>query len=175
MKNTARVIITKKCNRTCHYCCNEKDGTFDDSINLNSIAGLAGYSSVVISGGEPMLYWERVIAFAKAIREAYPHTMIYLQSATCTKYTDEVLQHVDGITYTVHEEASLRDAAMFASMQDLAMRYASEKNFRLNVHDDCPQYLSICPKAWGEVRFFHHRDECPVPANETLFTMNFEV
>lgn len=175
MKDTARIVITKKCNRTCHYCCNEKPGTFDGSINLNSISELAGYSTVVISGGEPMLYWERVITFCQNIREAYPKMKIYLQSATCTKYTDEVLQYVDGITYTVHEEASLKDAAMFSSMQDLAMRYASEKAFRLNVHDDCPQYLSICPKAWREVRFFHHKDECPVPSNETLFNLNFEV
>lgn len=170
---TARILITTKCNRTCHYCCNEKDAGLDDAVFMESLEELDAYDAVVISGGEPMLYPKRLRELAKMIkgRRDIP---IYLQSATCTKYTDDVLQYLDGITYTVHEEAALRDVTLFQNMQDLAMRY-TDKTFRLNVHDNCKQYLPICANAWHEIRFFHHKDVCPVPANETLFVLNFEV
>lgn len=170
---TARILITTKCNRTCHYCCNEKDAGLDDAVFMEGIEELGAYDAVVISGGEPMLYPKRLREFAKMVKARFD-IPIYLQSATCTKYTDDVLQYLDGITYTVHEEAALRDVTLFQNMQDLAMRY-TDKTFRLNVHDNCKQYLPICANAWKEIRFFHHKDVSPVPANETLFVLNFEV
>jgi len=170
---TARILITTKCNRTCHYCCNEKDSGLDGALLLESFDTLNDFDAIVISGGEPMLYPGRIIEFIKQIPDR-ADIKVYLQSATHTKYSDEVMQYLDGITYTVHEEASLKDVVMFQNMQDMAMRY-TDKNFRLNVHDNCKQYLPICPNSWGEIRFFHHKDECPIPDNETLFILNFDV
>jgi organic radical activating enzyme len=119
---TARILLSAKCNRTCHYCCNEQDGTLDDAVPLHNLDILQNYKSVCITGGEPMMYPDRVIALANAIK-AVKDMPIYMYSATYTKRTEDVLQSLDGITFTMHEEASLKDVVGFDNIQELAHKY----------------------------------------------------
>lgn len=165
---TARILITKVCNRTCHYCCNEQvDTVVDSAIPVTNLDFVSQFEAVVISGGEPMLYPDKVIAMAREIK-AMKNIPIYMYSATFTKYTEAVLQHIDGITFTVHQEANVKEVVGFNGIQKLAAAYPGKK-FRLTVHDECQMPLDIVARVWSRINFFHHKDFCPLPVNETLF------
>lgn len=165
---TARIIINKKCNRSCHYCCNEQDNTVvDGAVPFTHIGIMHQFEAAVITGGEPMLFPHLVKSFVQQIK-ALKNVPIYMYSATFTKYTEEILQFLDGITFTVHQEANVKDVLGFEKIQELAAAYPG-KQFRLVVHDECPLPLPIVPNVWSRVTFFHHKDFCPLPTNETLF------
>ena len=60
----ARVIVTKKCNRKCKGCCNERLGLIDKV----SFEDLFKYEEICITGGEPMLMSERVVEMIHRLR-----------------------------------------------------------------------------------------------------------
>lgn len=171
LPKTARVILTPKCNKACHYCCNEKPSSdFHSAIQLQDTYELAQFSGMVITGGEPMLYWRNIIALAQGARKANSSMRIYLQTAQFTKHTKDVLEYVDGITFTIHEEATEKDGTELCKFQALITQFPG-KSFRLNVHVNCKTAVAIMPNLWKEVRFFHHKDDCPIPINEVLFKL----
>ena len=63
-----RLLFTKDCNRNCPGCCN-KDWDLD---SLPVCTDFTPYDLVMITGGEPMLYPERLLHLIRRIREENP-------------------------------------------------------------------------------------------------------
>jgi molybdenum cofactor biosynthesis enzyme MoaA len=61
-KDTLRVLISWKCNLKCSYCCNDTLPEIRASIRPTTLEELdfALYNVVCISGGEPLLFLDRV-------------------------------------------------------------------------------------------------------------------
>ena len=104
MKKTARVIVTMVCNRNCPGCCNE---AISKVASISDISILSDYEEVVITGGEPMINPHTLLRFIKALRKQNKRQKIYLYTA-CLTMDDHptILKYLDGITVTVHAEAT---------------------------------------------------------------------
>jgi len=68
MNNKARVLITQDCNRNCPNCCAEYS-TIMSTMCPCKVEDMANYDELLITGGEPMLYPEKVMAFIKKSKE----------------------------------------------------------------------------------------------------------
>lgn len=174
MNKTARILLTLKCNRSCYYCCNEKSGTSETLAGAIPVeiydTSFQQFDSVVISGGEPLLFPSKVKQLASHIKNN-ADIPIFLQTALFTKHLPEIMQLIDGVTFTIHQQTKPKDVNRFMEIQELAKSMPG-KSFRLNVHYGFEGgIIPIQPTAWKEIRFFHHRDHCPLPLNETLFTL----
>lgn len=77
----ARVIVTKKCNRKCKGCCNERLGLIDKV----SFEDLFKYEEICITGGEPMLMSERVVEMIHRLRLQGYTGKIWLYTASSRK------------------------------------------------------------------------------------------
>ena len=72
MIDTLRVLVDWKCNLKCSYCCNEQERFRKDikPVRLDDI-DFAKYKTVCISGGEPLLFPDRIYAVCQRVpREA---------------------------------------------------------------------------------------------------------
>ena len=119
---------------------------------LTSVKQLQGYENLVISGGEPMLFPDRVINLAKVLHKAAPQAKIFLYTAfnRNNKDIERVLPHIDGINYTVHTDSE-QDAAQFQGFQALASRW-KDKAFRLYVEKPIADKLVIIPGVWERIK-----------------------
>lgn len=81
MKDTARILITTKCNYSCEYCCNNQY-QFNKKFfqcSLNEV-GFSKYENICITGGELLLDMS-------LIRNLYP----YIKDKTNILYSNGVL------------------------------------------------------------------------------------
>lgn len=154
MKKTARVIITSKCDRKCPGCCNSKLDYTSLAKVIGGITALKDYEEVVITGGEPMINPAQLYTVIKMLRKQNKRQKIYLYTA-CLTMDDHpvILKHLDGITVTVHAEATDEDIRNLKYMssnlydEDLDMRLFIDKR----VYDRY-DLSNICMKTWDVVR-----------------------
>lgn len=62
MKETARVIVTYRCDRHCPGCCNTQP---QDVKTIHLIEELKDYEEIVVTGGEPLLEPELLIFLSR--------------------------------------------------------------------------------------------------------------
>jgi len=166
----ARVLITEKCNRNCSYCVNNYDAIQKQMKPLDNIEELYEYDEVCITGGEPTLVIDDVLAFIARIRDKVK--TIYLYTAQWNPRLAEVVKLVDGIHYTLHENAVAYDINGFLNFQDMVAKYP-EKSFRLGISPDVEIPVSIFPNRWKRVEvrtWLSESDDC-ICVGETLFRM----
>ena len=105
-RNKARIKITLRCDKSCPYCIN-KDAEYRKKwkeIDRPDEVQWSQYRSIIISGGEPTLYWDRLRTVAYGLR-SITTCPIYLQTngAHLTKnLIRRIDDHIDGIGYSVH-------------------------------------------------------------------------
>jgi len=65
--DTLRLLVDWKCNLKCPYCCNEQERFRKDIKPITSLSEInwSKYKFVCISGGEPLLFIDRVIEATK--------------------------------------------------------------------------------------------------------------
>ena len=70
MKDTLRILVDWKCNLKCAYCCNEQEHSRLQftSTNLYTI-DFSKYSTICISGGEPLMFLRRVAEICRRVRD----------------------------------------------------------------------------------------------------------
>jgi len=171
-KKTLRLIYTPKCNRSCPGCCN-KDF---DLPNLPSPTHFK-YDEIFITGGEPMLFYKELVGFIKAIRFV-SDAKIYVYTAFCSDASllIKLLDIVDGITLTLHEE---RDWGMFQQFE-FVTRERPEifegKSMRLNIFNEVAPdeslnmffFMNKTEERWKVKRNIEWIVNCPLPPNEVL-------
>lgn len=167
-KTTARVIVTYKCNRSCPGCCN---GHGNNVRKIENIQELLEYKEIVITGGEPMLIKEKLLHFLLQLRNMEFKGKIYMYTAFWNPgiYSNEVLQALDGITFTIHAEADETDTIMWKRLSE---NLRLVKNSRLFI-DERVLDKFVNPNArrihlWDEVRKFEWKDECKPAEHEEL-------
>lgn len=172
MKKTLRLIYSPVCNRSCPGCCN-KDF---DLPNLPRPTHF-NYEEIFITGGEPLLFYDEIVGFIKAIR-LVSDAKIYVYTAKCddASMLIELLDIVDGITLTLHD---VRDWGMFQQFSFVTREHPEifeGKSMRLNIFDEVASDESL------DMYFFTHKTEetwrvkknikwipnCPLPPNEVL-------
>jgi pyruvate-formate lyase-activating enzyme len=125
--------MTQECNRSCVGCCN-KDWDLDA---LPKCYNYAGYDEILITGGEPMLYPERVKKIVKEIRAENSTAKIYMYTAQSIDWSTfiELLTVLDGITLTLHTQADVVPFLRLNEQLNTRWPITITKSLRLNVFD----------------------------------------
>jgi hypothetical protein len=167
----ARVITTFDCGRNCSYCCNKYQTLISQGREIDDIVDVMQYDQIILTGGEPMLYPERIIDICKRLREWDYKGPIWLYSAKYVPMMWEVMQHVDGLHFTMHTD-SAADMDGFNLVQTLASTYR-DKSFRLYISPSIVRAMTIYPFLWKrvEVKPWIPEGKCPLPLGEELFIL----
>lgn len=165
MKDTARVMISPKCNKACSYCCNEQPGVLEKFTPITDLQILSKYKNVCITGGEPMLFPDKVISVAAYARNM--DLMVYLYTAQYTSKMYEIIKWLDGITYTVHAGANAKEVKDFYDMEDVLKIGSFGCNSRRLLKDPDVE-LKIGP-VWTETEIAAWKEQCDIPENEDFY------
>jgi hypothetical protein len=159
-----RLLVTKKCNRTCPGCCN-KDWDLD---NLPICDSFDGYKEVILTGGEPMLNPNNLIYLIKEIRkESQAPIYLYTAKVDNIQRALSILFFIDGITVTIHEETDWDSVAEFNRLLPTNCR----KSLRLNVFKECnlPSYDEFYK--WKVKDSIEWIENCPLPTDEVFMKL----
>lgn len=166
-----RLLVTTDCPNHCPMCCNNQFN-FD---NLERVKDF-DYDEIIITGGEPLLFYDAVINLIDAIKisnsilypeEKVPKFYIY---TSITKVTPvlAVLPYVDGIVVTPHNKSDVASFEYLNKVVKIFNEYHSnEISFRLNLFKNIKDML---PKDI-DLSLWHVKDmewikDCPVPKGE---------
>jgi hypothetical protein len=135
------------------------------------------YKELNITGGEPMLFPQELLAFLHkfyaAADSAFKHT-VYLYTAECRdlEMFMRVLNHVDGITLTLHNQG---DVAPFEHLNNmLNKRGPYHKSLRLSVFGDITLPDKPYP-LWNIQMGRVYLDECALPEDDLkVMRWNYE-
>lgn len=178
--DTARVIITQKCNRSCHYCCNTPE-MIDSATKIPDLSSLAEFDTICVTGGEPMLQPARTLQIIKELRKQQPNRTgsigrkIYLYTAFATIDILTMLDEgLDGVHYTLHYDAGDDEIERMLTIQSLGILCGSriDKTFRLYIDPCIKLSVAIRPYAWSRVEVKPWLDGSPLPPHEKLFVLD---
>jgi pyruvate formate-lyase activating enzyme-like uncharacterized protein len=155
-----RLLITEDCNRNCEGCCN-KDW---DLENLPIATNLNGYEEVLITGGEPMLYPDRVVGIARLITDPDTDIFMYTSKIDVPEDVMYVLRYIDGITVTLHEP---EDAKLIVPLDRMIKSWREAPfSLRLNVFKGIEVPKLLCN--WQFKPDIEWIPNCPLPEGEVF-------
>lgn len=160
-----RLLLWPDCNRSCSGCCNK---SWDLSA-LPICTDYTGYDEILLTGGEPMLYPDRLITAAQQIRQTSAAPLyVYTAKTDDIPAFRRVLKEVQGMCVTLHGPA---DLAPFTALYE-SLRMApvfGHKSLRLNIFksvgwrwEDRPFY------GWHLKPDMEWITNCPLPADEVF-------
>uniref|UniRef100_A0A6H2A3H0 Putative iron-sulfur binding domain containing protein n=1 Tax=viral metagenome TaxID=1070528 RepID=A0A6H2A3H0_9ZZZZ len=157
-----RLIIFKECNKSCIGCCN-KDW---DLKNLPIETDFSQYDEILLTGGEPMLVPLSIIRTIKRIRHANKTAKIYLYTAKTYPPLDllSVLNFLDGITVTLHEQWDVEEFRFF---NNIITGSEITKSFRLNIFKGI-DIKNLNLSKWIIKNNMTWIKNCPLPKGEVL-------
>ena len=102
IKDTLRLILFEDCNRKCPGCCN-KDF---DIKNLPVENNFSKYKTIILTGGEPMLYPHIVAKTITKIRQQNKTCKIIMYTAKpdIPAFFLAILVKLNGVTVTLHNQ-----------------------------------------------------------------------
>jgi len=141
---TCRLIFTEKYNRESFYRFSDTYELPYDHRPFNDYKSwkwsmVNDYKVLCVSGGEPMLFPQELIAFIKRFHGANKwdeNTIMYLYTAKCDdlEMFMRVLDLFDGVTLTLHNQ---NDIASFEHLNNLLnLKGPYNKSCRLNIFGD---------------------------------------
>jgi hypothetical protein len=143
-----RLLLTPKCDRNCAGCCN-KDWNLKE---LPKVGSFSGYTEILLTGGEPMLFPDLVYSVVSKIRMQNGTAKIYLYTARLSAPLKLLLlmDVLDGVTITLHEQ---KDAVAFDRFDKLLTEffpdYMLTKSLRLNVFQEVTMTMNILMKTYS--------------------------
>lgn len=168
MTETARLIVTYDCDRNCPGCCN-KTGKVK-AREIYSVKALGRYKEVVITGGEPFLYPRKLLKFIKQLKKVNRHCKVYIYTACLRlEYYDKILNLVDGVTVTLHAEATDDDIRNLKYMSENL--WGEPIDMRLFIDTrvyDRYDLRNIKMETWDVVRKLEWKEDCKPEDNEEL-------
>jgi hypothetical protein len=168
-KDTLRLIVTYICNRSCPGCCNKNYPGY-----LTPEVKGFDYGTILITGGEPMLFPKQLFELTDVIRSMSDATLILYSahSESILKHLDEVTMAFDGITLTLHEESDVRPYMRLNS--ELKQRDFLNMSLRLNIFKEANvDYNFTDTEIWKVKKgmVWLPPEECPVPDDEELLRL----
>ncbi len=156
-----RLLLLTECNRACPGCCNN-DWDLDA---LEVETDFTKYDSIMITGGEPMLYPEHLLHVVSMIREqTIAPIYVYTAKVDDTYMAMKVLDAVDGMTITLHEQA---DVQPFMEFNSFLPEYFEYKSLRLNVFRSV-WFFGLYSDYWQIKENIEWVEDCPLPAGEVF-------
>ena len=153
-----RLLVTAHCDRTCKGCCNK-------DFNLPALPVCEEYSPfsmVILTGGEPMLYPQRLRDLIRDVRAATQAPIIlYTAYAHNPFLLRDMLKLVDGMTLTLHTR---KDVFAFLVFNELC-KDVQGKSLRLNVFRGIPLPEGDYSK-WLIKKDMQWIKDCPLPKDE---------
>lgn len=157
-----RLLITEDCHRNCKDCCN-KDW---DLKNLPVEHDFSKYETIMLTGGEPMLYPYLIKRIIKEIRKVNDCPIIlYTAYVHDVSAIIHIIDSIDGMTVTLHRNSDVYD---FKSLDSL-FRYCKikKKSLRLNVFKDVLINPNDFPM-WNIKTNVEWIKNCPLPKDEVF-------
>jgi hypothetical protein len=156
------------CNRNCEGCCN-KDW---DLAGLPECQGYAGYSLIMLTGGEPMLRPFLVRSTIKDIRKQNPDAKVYMYTAKLDDIPEllSILDVLDGLCVTLHEQG---DVEPFRTLNYILLAQTGRragKSLRLNVFRPV-DVGDTDTSAWKVKDDITWIKDCPLPTDEVLMRL----
>ena len=130
------------------------------------------YDNYVITGGEPLLYPDRTLEVISFLRKYEPNTKIYLYTSIYLREDDrhfDIMKSVDGITYSIHGPATVKDSWMFEDLQESLLDI--KKPARLWMDDKVDDVFEIDTRLWERITKTKPKEECPYSTNEDLYIL----
>lgn len=163
-----RLLVTTDCPNHCPLCCNNS-WDFDKLPVVKDF----DYDEVMITGGEPLLFPDKVKELAMAIKvtnsvlypeEGTPKIYVY---TSVTEYSPvlPVIPYIDGIVVTPHnKEAVISFERLNTLLQIYDKNNAHKVSFRLNLFKNIKDMLpkDIDLSLW-QVKDIEWIKDCPVP------------
>jgi pyruvate-formate lyase-activating enzyme len=158
-----RLLLFEDCNRKCPGCCNKQ-------WNLSSLPvenDFSKYDKIILTGGEPMLKPEVILQTVEEIRKVN-NCPIIVYTAKVDKVIDvlKILDHVDGLTLTLHEIEDLVDFYILNGYIYYKNKY-SKKSLRLNVFKGIEVDETVFT-SWKIKKDIEWIEDCPLPENEVF-------
>lgn len=168
MMQKLRLLLFSECNRCCAGCCNK----YWDLEALPVCKSYAGYDSIMLTGGEPMLNPILVVDTVRRIRLEHDGPIwVYTAKIDNPLSILSVLLKVDGMCVTLHEQ---RDVSAFYDLLTwVPPATLKVKSMRLNVfagvtlgHVDLGE--------WDVKKDMEWIPNCPLPNHETFMRLDSE-
>jgi len=165
--NKLRLLLTTDCNRKCRGCCN-KDYDLD---SLPTCRDYSGYKTIMITGGEPLLYPDKIKACVDVIRKQNEDSKIIIYTAMLDDYDKlmNVLNLVDGVTLTLHTRKDIPKFNRLMQKHSWSLiKLSVTKSLRLNVfHNISVEDLALS-QIWQTKAGMQWIKNCPLPVGEVF-------
>lgn len=127
----------------------------------------------MLTGGEPMLKPAAVLQTIEEIRQqtAAP-VYVYTADVDDLDAVFAVLDAVDGITLTLHEQSDVADFQTFDHC--MVMKQISGKSLRLNVFKGI-NLAEVDTRGWQVKNNIEWIPNCPLPSDETFMRLNRQI
>ena len=128
--DTLRLLLLEQCNRDCELCCNKNQDLPD--LEIADKSDYINAKVICLTGGEPMLRPGLIRKAVAEIREC-SDAKIILYTAKTDNFIElqSILEIVDGMTITLHEQSDVNDLKNFMSYCN---RYnIAFKSLRINI------------------------------------------
>lgn len=169
MNKKLRLLVTTQCNNKCPMCCNKQ-------FNLDKlpIVDRWDYDEIMITGGEPLLFFEKVAILCTNIKSmqkihGYNSSNIYLYTSLFNNNIINILMFIEGITATIHKKEDINE---FIKINEYLLNnkqydFIINKSFRLNLFPDIKALLpkDIDLSLW-KIKDIEWVKDCPIPEGE---------
>jgi pyruvate-formate lyase-activating enzyme len=153
----ARLIITLDCNRKCSNCCNDYIQIMERGYSVTDLGDLREHQTISITGGEPLLDVDHTLAVIDRLDEYCPHSDLYLYTALYTPRVGEVLDRVEGATFTLHAEATAADIRGFELFQHHIL--GRDGSYRAYINKAIEHSVCVVPSIWDKVELMERLSE----------------
>lgn len=174
MKNKKlRLVVTAKCHNNCPLCCNNR---FD--LNELPVVDRGDYDEIMITGGEPMLFPDKVVHIASLMKQLATiigkTPKVYLHTAVPNGFDlNYALHYFDGAVVTPHTAKDVKEFVRLNKYLLLSRELFAKKSLRLNLF---PEVKSLLPNdidlSLWTIKNMEWVKDCPVPEGEDLRRIN---
>lgn len=154
-----RLLVTRKCNRSCEGCCNNDW----DLMDLPTIDSFEGYDEILITGGEPLLYLKKLRDLILNIKKV-TDTPIYIYTALIVAIPALLHLPIDGYTVTLHDKDDLDKFETLEKHIILNRGEYNKKSMRLNIFKGIEPDIQY--KNWKIKKDMVWIKDCPIPDGE---------
>ena len=170
MKKQLRLLLWEECNRACAGCWNKQF----DLANLPVCTDFSKYELIMLTGGEPMLYPDKVTNIIQEIR-TQTNAPIYIYTAKVNDLHEiyNLMFMVQGWTVTLHDDSDVMPFRRFAGFMDPYWYHVKKKpSLRVNIFKN----VDVSDVLWKEHFYEGWKiksgiewiNPCSLPHNEVL-------